>query len=434
MARFLIGTIPVVGHVSPAIPIARKLVERGHEVWWYTGKLFEAAVEATGAQFLPMVNGLDYSIAENVPSDWIKQRNSLRGIAQLKFDLKHFFIDAAVDHAKDFAVLLQEFSADVLLSDSFFLGAAWVQEQTSLPWAQFGTSALALSSDDTAPFGLGLPPNSSRLGQLRNRSLHWLFQRVLFRDVLTYTNSVRASMGLPPSNQGFFDVVSPFLYLAGTVPAFEYPRRDLPAQVHFVGPFLADPPLEFTPPVWWKELQIDRPVVHVTQGTVATEAEDLIVPTLQALASENLLVVATTGGKPTSMIKLDSIPTNARIESFLPHHYLLPHVDVMVTNGGYNGVQMALAHGVPLVTAGRTEDKPEVGARVAWAGVGLDLKTKTPTSQQIRNAVQKLLNEPQYKAKAKALQAEIRSGDAPSQAVELLEQLAVTKQPILRTV
>lgn len=38
MARFLIGTVPVGGHVSPALPIARQLVERGHSVWWYTGK------------------------------------------------------------------------------------------------------------------------------------------------------------------------------------------------------------------------------------------------------------------------------------------------------------------------------------------------------------------------------------------------------------
>ncbi|MBF2066628.1 MAG: hypothetical protein IGS39_19730 [Calothrix sp. C42_A2020_038] len=35
MARFLIGTLPAVGHVNPALPIARKLIERGHEVWWY---------------------------------------------------------------------------------------------------------------------------------------------------------------------------------------------------------------------------------------------------------------------------------------------------------------------------------------------------------------------------------------------------------------
>lgn len=36
MTRFLIATIPLVGRVNPALPIARQLVQRGHEVWWYT--------------------------------------------------------------------------------------------------------------------------------------------------------------------------------------------------------------------------------------------------------------------------------------------------------------------------------------------------------------------------------------------------------------
>lgn len=29
----------------------------------------------------------------------------------------------------------------------------------------------------------------------------------------------------------------------------------------------------------------------------------------------------------------------------------------MITNGGFNGVQMALAHGVPVIGAGKSEDK-----------------------------------------------------------------------------
>jgi formate dehydrogenase assembly factor FdhD len=39
---------------------------------------------------------------------------------------------------------------------------------------------------------------------------------------------------------------------------------------------------------------------------------------------------------------------------------LLPKVDVMVTNGGYGGVQRAVSTGVPLVVAGSTEDELEV--------------------------------------------------------------------------
>ncbi|KAM3111250.1 nucleotide disphospho-sugar-binding domain-containing protein [Phormidesmis sp. 146-33] len=433
MAKFLIGTIPVVGHVSPALSIARELVNRGHEVCWYTGSAFQAKVESTGARFAPIASGLDYSYPENVPQDWTTQRNALRGAAQLKFDLKHFFVDAAVGQVKDMTAILQDFPADVLLTDFCFLGAAWIHEQGGPPWAGFGISALAFSSRDTAPFGLGLKPDASPFGQFRNRGLNWLAQALLFREVTAYTNQVRADLGLPHSTTPFFDTLSPFLHIAGTVPEFEYPRRDLPAQVHFVGPLLSSIATEFTSPAWWDDLKGSQPVVHVTQGTVATDPDVLIVPTLRGLAQEEVLIVATTIGKAIESIAPDAIPANARIESFIPHSELLPHVDVMITNGGYNGVQMALAAGVPLVAAGQSEDKPEVCARIEWAGVGIDLKTGKPTPEQIRAAVKKLLSDRRYQTRAKDFQRAIRQYDAPMLAATRLEQLAITKQPVIRT-
>ena len=50
----------------------------------------------------------------------------------------------------------------------------------------------------------------------------------------------------------------------------------------------------------------------------------------------------------------------------------------MVTNGGYSGVQHALAYGVPLIVAGDTADKAEVAARVAYNRCGIDLHTARP--------------------------------------------------------
>lgn len=433
MARFLIGTIPVAGHVGPALPIARKLVERGHEVWWYTGKYFQSMIEATGARYIPIITGFDLSDPESIPDYLLEERQNFQKIAQLKFDIKHFFCDPAVGQVKDLTNILREFPADVILSDFCFLGASWVHERGGPPWAGFGVSTLPFSSSDTAPFGLGIEPNTSSFGWLRNACLNWASNWLVFRDPTVQINTARASVGLPPCRKGFFDLgLSPFLYLQGTVRAFEYPRRDLPPQVHFVGPFLSDPPASFTPPAWWDDLKSNRPVVHVTQGTVATKADDLIVPTLQALADEDVLVVATMGGQPIEDMKLDLIPTNTRIERFIPHYHLLPHVDVMITNGGYNGVQMALANGVPMVAAGQTEDKPEVCARIEWSGVGINLKTKTPTPKQVKDAVKKLLASPQYRQKAQLLKSEITQHDAPTEAASLLEKLAITKQPVIK--
>ena len=430
MARFLIATIPLVGHVNPALPIARQLVERGHEVWWYTGKTLQSKIEATGARFLPIRTGMDFSDPNNVPDSLREKRKNLKGLAQFKFDFKHFFGDSAVGQVKDLTDILREFPADVLLSDVCFLGAAWVHETGGPPWAAFGITALGIISPDTPPFGLGMRPDASTLGRLRNGVLNWVFERGLFRDVTDYMNQLRASIGLPPYQRSFFDaVVSPYLYLQGTVPAFEYPRSNLPSQVHFIGPYLPEPPADFTPPFWWDDLKSGKPVIHVTQGTVATEADDLIVPTLQALADEDVLVVAATGGEPIENIKAP-LPANARLERFIPYYHLLPHVDIMVTNGGYNGVQAALAHGVPLVAAGQTEEKPEICTRIEWAGVGINLKTKTPTSTQLKNAVKKILESPHYRQKAQLIQADITRYDTPSLSAKLLEQLAVTKQPV----
>jgi MGT family glycosyltransferase len=256
---------------------------------------------------------------------------------------------------------------------------------------------------------------------------------MLFRAETAYLNEICGRLGLPPTNKGIFDgALSPFLYLQGSTQAFEYHRSDLAPQVHFIGPFLPAAPRDFRPPAWWDDLKAGRPVVHVTQGTFATDSANLIVPAIKALAGEDVLVVATTGGKPVSSVGFDSLPANARLEEFIPYYHLMPHVKVLVTNGGYGGIQCALANGVPIVVAGQTEDKAEIARRVEWAGVGINLKTSAPKPEQIRQAVRKVMSDSEYRRKVVRVQADFARHDAPTEAAELLEQLAETKQPVLR--
>jgi MGT family glycosyltransferase len=430
MARFLLATVPLVGHVTPGLSIARKLVERGHEVQWYTGKNFKAKIEATGAKFLPIKASLDYN--ELNPESTVPGLAGLTGLAALKAHAEHIFLDAVPGHIQDLKEILAESSADVILSDSTFTSTALLCEDSSQLWATFAVSPMGITSLDTAPAGLGIPPSKGRLGRLRNRLLYWFAQKIIFRDVYAYANRKFAEVGLPPRPRDMVSLtLSPYLYMQPTVPAFEYPRSDLAPQVHFIGPFLVPTPPTFTAPAWWDELKSGRPVVHVTQGTLATNYNELLLPTLQALANEDVLVVATTGGKPRSSVTTEPLPANVRLEEFISHNYLLPHVSVMITNGGYGGVQQALANGVPLVGAGKSEDKPEVCSRIAWSGVGINLNTQTPKPAQIRAAVQKILANSSYKQKATQMQAEYAKHDAALEAVQLLEQLATTKKPVL---
>ena len=59
-----------------------------------------------------------------------------------------------------------------------------------------------------------------------------------------------------------------------------------------------------------------------------------------------------------------------------------------------------------------SEDKQFVNQRVAWSGSGIDLKTGSPSPEQIRNAVREILANPVYSERARSLGAEIAKTDA----------------------
>lgn len=54
MARFLFAATPAPGHVNPALPIVRALVDAGHDVRLSTGPDLETAVTRAGARFVPL--------------------------------------------------------------------------------------------------------------------------------------------------------------------------------------------------------------------------------------------------------------------------------------------------------------------------------------------------------------------------------------------
>ncbi len=145
----------------------------------------------------------------------------------------------------------------------------------------------------------------------------------------------------------------------------------------------------------------------MTQGTAANaDLDQLLHPTIAGLAASDALVVVSTGGRPVADVA-GPLPANVRVAEYLPYDRLLPLIDAMVTNGGYGGVQQALGHGVPLIVAGQTEDKVEVSARVGWAGVGVNLKTNTPTPARVARAVERVLGDERYRARARALADEM---------------------------
>ena len=183
--------------------------------------------------------------------------------------------------------------------------------------------------------------------------------------------------------------------------------------------------LEHPRPAWWSDLDGSRPVVHVTQGTIANnDLTELVLPTVHGLADADVLVVVATGGRPVS--ELGKLPANARAAEFLPYSELFAHTDVFVTNGGYGGVQFALAHGVPVVVAPGKEDKVEVAARVGWSGTGVNLRRQRPTTRQIRRTVDRVLREPRFRTSATRMAVEMAQARGAAGFAAVVDEVAAS--------
>ena len=123
-----------------------------------------------------------------------------------------------------------------------------------------------------------------------------------------------------------------------------------------------------------------------------------------------------------------------RIARFIPYDLLLAQAAVFVTNGGYTGVTLALAHGVPIVQAGTTEEKVEIAARIEWSGVGVKLGTTRPSPQAVRDGVARVLADPGIRDAAGRLGREMAGHDAGREGAVLLERLAATRAPVTEPV
>ncbi|MFI5647601.1 glycosyltransferase [Kitasatospora sp. NPDC051705] len=433
LSRIITTALPAHGHTGPLLAVSADLAARGHEVVFLGGSRFAGAARRAGVRFAALPAEADFDDRDLDAS--FPGRSALPpGPERIGFDVRHVFLDPIPAQYRTLLALLADFPADAVIADAFVQGALALA--SGRPRAErpaligIGVSPVMLPSVDTAPFGYALPPMPGEEGRARNRALLAELER-RGEPLREYAAKVYAGLGvrMPEGPRGLAMVTVPDHYLQLTVPGFEYPRSDAPASFRLIGA-LPGVDGEAQPlPSWWDELSDGRPVVVVTQGTLANaDLGELVVPTVTALADRDVLVVAVTGRPegPAALVDLlgGELPGNVRAAGYVPFERLLPQADVLVSNGGYGGVHTALRHGVPLVVAGASEDKPEVAARVQWAGVGVDLRTGRPDPAAVGRAVDEVLGRGRFRERARALGAELAEYRPFDAIAELVDSLA----------
>jgi UDP:flavonoid glycosyltransferase YjiC (YdhE family) len=97
---------------------------------------------------------------------------------------------------------------------------------------------------------------------------------------------------------------------------------------------------------------------------------------------------------------------------------VLPRVAALVCHGGSGTLLGGLAAGVPMVVVPQGADQPHNGRLIAAAGVGLTLPK--PDAAALRAAVQRVLEVPELRQRARQLAEEIAGMPTIDDAVDVL--------------
>lgn len=365
----VISCPPYPGHTNPLLSQAAHLIKQGYEVHFIAGPDSETSIRKTGATFYP--------VQTTWTQEKLEQMFSIPdGPERLVFGVKGHFLDLTPNAMKALQDVLEDLRAKydtnrdiVILQETvamgawpFLLGAPLPKGYTRFPRVvTLGTVPLTVSSIDTAPFGPGLPPDSSEEGRARNAAMNEA-GKPLWDDVAEYANNICEQLGATAKMEGpimDYLVSCADIFLQPCSPSLEYPRSDLPKNVRFIGAY---PRKEIDPettqlPEWWDELlaakKEGKKVVFVTQGTFQLDFNMLLKPTIKALADrEDVFVVGILGQRGATLDDWFKLPVNTRVVDYLLYDAVLPYADVFVSNAGYGGFLHSVMHGVPMVLAG----------------------------------------------------------------------------------
>lgn len=370
MAKILCYVSPARGHLFPTMPVLLELRRRGHDVVVATLAAEVERVRAAGLR----ARAIDPAIEAIVHDDF-----GARSPGEALGRAVRVFVARARHEIPDLRAAIDEEGPDLLLVDFNCWGAAALAEASGLPWALFMPYFLPWRLPGLPPFGPGLAPRADLFGRVRDGLVGAAVHRLVNRS-LPQMNALRAEVGLSGLGHMADSGRQAPLILYYTAEPFEYPCAARPASVVQLGPGLWEPRAD--PPAWLA--RVDRPLVLVTCSTEFQDDGRLVAVALEALAGEDVFVVATTAGVDPAGLRA---PANGRIERFVPHGPLIERAQVVVCHGGMGITQKALAAGVPVVVVPFGRDQLEVARHVEVAGAGVRLPPNRLTPERLRAAV-----------------------------------------------
>jgi MGT family glycosyltransferase len=414
------------GPTNNCVGIGDVLQRRGHRVVFVVEESFGGALEAKGFEERLMRLGPAPEVPEEPGQFWKDfirdtapafRGSTLEQVGSFIAPTWQALLDGARYVDERLAEIFAELEPDAIVEDNVCAFPAI--PASGCPWVRI-VSCNPLEVKDTA-----LPPPFSGLG-IDDRAGWEEFRAEYARQIgemQAAFSEFCVERGAPPLPELEMIHESPWLNLMLYPAELDYPRsRPLAATWHNL-----ETSVRTTDEPWSPPPSDGRALVYVSLGSLGSADVALMKQLATTLAATPHRYTVSTGPQHTEY----ELAENMTGAEFLPQTSVLPHVDAVITHGGNNTVTECMWFGKPMIVLPIFWDQHDNAQRVQETGYGQRLATYSHEPAELVAALERTLSDKQLTARCAAAAQRLAGRPGTVLAADLIERVAVSREPVL---
>lgn len=368
MSKIVFFCIPAHGHTNPTLNVVKELINKGHQVWYYSYEAFREKIESTGAHFIPCDA---YDMEQHLtPEDGARIGKDLAFSTKILVDTTLALDDAILED-------MEKLQPDCIVADSMAVWGKAIAIKLNIPF---------VSSTTTFAF-------NQYSAKIMKQSIGQLFNMIFSMPRINKDLKRLQDKGYPITNilsiiQNDNDTNT----IVYTSKEFQPCAETFSDKYSFVGPSIRE-----TDKLVKKNA---NKLIYISLGTVNNMMTDFYKNCIAALKNTEYQVIMSVG-EYIDIKSLGEIPGNFKILPSVDQIAVLKEADAFLTHCGMNSVNEGLYHEVPLVLFPHTPEQGGVARRVSDLEAGIYLNKNTP--EEIKASLETVLSDSKYKENASSI-------------------------------
>ena len=397
------------GDVYPVLALAKRLLERRHQVQVCAPALYRDKILEVGAEFYEIGVAFDLEEFHAAMDAIILKRDPL---AMMRLIVEEGIVQRGERWYQDCLAAMK--GADLVICHSVDIPAQEAAICNGVPWLTVTYCPAIIKCLDFAPYPF---PN---WGRLFNAVVWKVAQLCLGSSIDPLFNQFIVSVGGKPRASVMLEgMYSPSLNLIAASPVLCPPANFAPNH-KFTGVWHLASPSYVPPPELVDFLAEGPPPIIITFGSMGgsngRETTEILIDTIKKI-NQRAIIQAGWGKLGTQKALPDIFCTD-----YVPHQWLFPQGCCVVHHGGAGTTASVCRAKVPSVVVAHNADQPYWGKRLSDLGVApKHLHRRNLTPERLAKRIQKVLDTPAMKERAGVLGKQMESEDGLTTALEMIE-------------